>query len=143
MHKLTSYTNRLPLRFRGDGARPPFRASVGRADLFVFPRRRGPALRGELVDILFRRGTTFHVAGKDHLVAVTDVRIPPVGVAVPRQTLQRLGIRIDRHARVERRPHATEAVPLGRRAVRVLVKRRARVREAPEAAQLEVIGRIS
>ena len=46
-------------------------------------------------------------------------------MAVPRQALQRLRVRVDRHARVERRPHATEAVPLRRRAVRVLVERRA------------------
>ena len=34
--------------------------------------------RGELVERRsFRRGTTFHVARKDHLAAVTDARIPP------------------------------------------------------------------
>ena len=44
--------------------RSPLRAPVGRADLLVLARRRGPALRGELVDILFRRRTTLHVARK-------------------------------------------------------------------------------
>ena len=104
------------------------------ARTFLSSRAGGPALRGELVDILFRRRWQ-HVAGK--IIWRPSPMCGSRRSAWPFSVrLCALGIRIDRHARVERRPHGPEAVPLRRRAVRVRWSVEPAFVETPEAAEL-------